>query len=116
MEKKIIIVTLKSKKKLRIEIFIFFFRAKLQTGFSFLTAQETITKQLTDIEFPFLVMHGTNDKTIPIAASENLFKKSKTQENSKKFTKYEGACHDLLHDPDTNQVIQEILDWSENMI
>ena len=87
-------------------------KTKLQTGFSFKTAMDTIVKQLHDIEFPFFVLHGTADKTIPLVASEKLILKAKSQE--KKLNKYEGACHDLLHDPDTKQVLGDILEWVEN--
>jgi esterase/lipase len=78
-----------------------------------MTAAETIVKQLGDIEFPFFVVHGTADKTIPLVASEKLFAKSKTAEANKKFTKFEGGCHDLLHDPDTSKVVADIIAWVE---
>ena len=83
----------------------------LQTGDNFMKLSEMVNKRLGEIEFPFLTLHGTGDKTIPIRASEKLMELSKTHKDKKQFISYNDACHELLHDPDTPTVINDMMSW-----
>ncbi len=87
------------------------YRIRLQTGQAGLDLQDELAKQVGGIEFPFCIMHGAKDGTIPLSSSEKLISKSKTSAELKKLVVYPEANHDLLHDPDTEKVLQEAVQW-----
>jgi len=86
-------------------------RIRLQTGQSLLDLQADLLKRVGEIDFPFISLHGAKDGTIPVSASEILMNKSKTIAQDKKLVIYPEANHDLLHDPDTPKVLEEIGIW-----
>lgn len=74
-----------------------------------INAIETIQEHLSDIRVPLLIMHGTADKATNIEGSEALA--AKASSSDKVFKRWEGLHHDLLHEPERNQVVAHVVQW-----
>lgn len=79
------------------------------------TAKEllkTIAKNhasMDKFDVPFLVLHGDQDRLTNPEGSKELYLRAKTFDRSIKI--YPGAWHDLLHEPNSDEVIQDIKKW-----
>jgi acylglycerol lipase len=62
-----------------------------------------------DFELPMLVMHGTDDRLTPIAGSEMVMERAGSAD--KTFKRYDGLYHELLNEPEREQVLDDIADW-----
>jgi alpha-beta hydrolase superfamily lysophospholipase len=60
-------------------------------------------------ELPMLVMHGTADRLTPIAGSEMVVERAASKD--KTFKRYDGLFHELLNEPERQQVLDDIADW-----
>jgi len=86
-------------------------RIRLQTGHTGIELQNELSKVIGEIEFPVCTFHGAKDGTVPVSSSEMLINKTKTPSELKKIIVYPDSCHDLLHDPETEKVLQETVQW-----
>lgn len=61
-----------------------------------------------------LFLHGKDDKIIPYRRTTDIYGKIKSED---KFLKlYEHCYHELVHEPERDIIIADILDWLENRI
>lgn len=60
-------------------------------------------------ELPMLVMHGTADRLTPIAGSEMVVERAGSVD--KTFKRYDGLFHEILNEPERQQVLDDIADW-----
>ncbi len=74
-----------------------------------LDAIDFIQAHLADVKVPFLVMHGTMDKATNLEGSVELAEKASSTDKTLK--KWEGTYHDLLHEPEKQQVIDLVTSW-----
>jgi acylglycerol lipase len=58
---------------------------------------------------PMLVMHGTADRLTPIAGSQMVV--ANAASSDKTFTSYDGLFHEILNEPERQQVLDDIADW-----
>ncbi|MDX2012877.1 MAG: alpha/beta hydrolase [Myxococcaceae bacterium] len=72
-------------------------------------AIDFIQAHLADVKVPVLVMHGTADKATNIEGSVELSEKASSSDKTLK--KWEGTYHDLLHEPERQQVIDLVTSW-----
>ncbi|HEY0632037.1 MAG TPA: alpha/beta hydrolase [Thermoleophilaceae bacterium] len=64
---------------------------------------------VTRFRLPMLVMHGTADRLVPIAGSEMVV--DRTGSEDKTFKRYEDLFHEILNEPERQQVLDDIADW-----
>jgi alpha-beta hydrolase superfamily lysophospholipase len=64
---------------------------------------------VTRFRLPMLVMHGTADRLVPIAASEMVVERAGSED--KTFKRYDGLFHEILNEPERQQVLDDIADW-----
>jgi lysophospholipase len=62
-------------------------------------------------QLPCLFLHGTGDRIIPYQSSPDIFKKISSQD--KKLKLYEGLYHELIQEPEQEEVLGDILSWLE---
>lgn len=74
-----------------------------------LDAIDSIQAHLADVKVPLLVMHGTLDKATNIEGSVELSEKASSTDKTLK--KWDGTFHDLLHEPERQQVIDLVTSW-----
>lgn len=76
------------------------------TGKELLMASVHITPRLHKISTPFLALQGRKDTLV--TGAEQLYKNANSTE---KTLKQYDALHDLLHERETPQVMNDIVEW-----
>jgi alpha-beta hydrolase superfamily lysophospholipase len=61
------------------------------------------------LNLPLLVMHGTADRLTPIEGSEMVIERIGSSD--KEFKRYDGLYHELLNEPERQQVLDDIAGW-----
>jgi alpha-beta hydrolase superfamily lysophospholipase len=64
---------------------------------------------MAEITVPLLAMHGAADKVTPPAGSKALVEKARSTDKTLKL--YPGLYHDLLHEPEKEQVTLDLVKW-----
>ena len=70
-----------------------------------------IDDHMKDLDVPLLAMHGGSDVITPPQGSKDLVARAKTADKTLKI--YDGLYHDLLHEPEKEQVMRDISDWMD---
>ncbi|KAJ0987291.1 hypothetical protein J5N97_005647 [Dioscorea zingiberensis] len=82
---------------------------RVRTGYEILCITSYLQQNLHRVSIPFLVLHGTADTVTTPQASQKLYNKASTPEKSIKL--YEGLLHDLLIEPERDEIAKDIIDW-----
>jgi acylglycerol lipase len=80
-----------------------------RTGAEILRAANRLRSRLEAIELPFLLMHGTADLVTDVEGSRELRARARSTDKTLKL--YEGLYHDLLHEPEKEQVTADLIEW-----
>jgi alpha-beta hydrolase superfamily lysophospholipase len=64
---------------------------------------------VTRLTLPMLIMHGTDDRLVPIGGSEMVDEQAGSDD--KTFIRYEGLYHEILNEPERERVAADIADW-----
>ena len=72
-------------------------------------AIETFPEAVTRFRLPLLVMHGTADRLVPIAGGEMVAERAGSED--KTFKRYDGLFHEILNEPERQQVLNDMADW-----
>jgi acylglycerol lipase len=64
---------------------------------------------VTRFRLPMLAMHGTADRLVPIAGSEMVVDRAGSED--KTFKRYDGLFHEILNEPERQQVLDDIAEW-----
>ena len=80
-----------------------------RTARELLGAISFIGDHMEEVEAPLLVMHGGADAITPPEGSRELVKRSRSADKTLKI--YDGLFHDLLHEPEKEQVMNDISGW-----
>lgn len=88
---------------------VFHDRFPLRTGAEIIRAGRQIETRLEEFRLPLLILHGTGDVVTDPEGSRELFARAESPDKTLKL--YEGLYHDLLHEPEREQVIAELVAW-----
>ncbi|CNL93126.1 lysophospholipase [Mycobacterium tuberculosis] len=77
-------------------------RALLQVG-------ETMPRRAPALTAPLLVLHGTDDRLIPIEGSRRLVECVGSADVQLK--EYPGLYHEVFNEPERNQVLDDVVAW-----
>jgi acylglycerol lipase len=72
-------------------------------------AIEGFAEAVTRFRLPLLVMHGTADRLVPIAGGEMVAERAGSED--KTFKRYDGLFHEILNEPERQQVLDDMADW-----
>ncbi len=61
------------------------------------------------LRLPMLVMHGGDDSITPVAGSRMVAERAGSEDKTLKI--YEGLYHEILNEPEQDQVIADIVGW-----
>ena len=75
-------------------------------GSEITTEQKYVNKNIEKLKVPTLVLHGDQDKIVPIKASENISKLENV-----KFITVENSKHEILNQDTRTFVLSEIYQW-----
>jgi alpha-beta hydrolase superfamily lysophospholipase len=67
------------------------------------------SESLQRLTLPLLVMVGTGDTLVPPAASELVYEKASSKD--KTIKRYDGLYHELVHEPERDQVMADLTGW-----
>ena len=76
-------------------------------GHEMLAAMDAFWLNVAKISLPILLIHGTDDKIIPVEGSEKYLAAISSQDKS--LIKYPGFYHEAFNDPGKEQVVADIL-------
>jgi len=80
-----------------------------RTGAELLKATKTITARSSAIDLPILIMHGSLDKLADVSGSKMLYANVSSADKTLKI--YEGLYHEILNEPEQDEVKKDIIDW-----
>jgi len=84
-------------------------RFPVRTGTEILRAAGRIQGQMEALKLPLLLLHGTADRVTDPAGSRRLYARAGSADKTLKL--YEGLYHDLLHEPEKDQVTADLIEW-----
>lgn len=88
---------------------VFHDRFPVRTGAELLAAFNDIQENPQALRLPFFLLQGTDDKVVCPRTCRRLISRAKSPD--KELRIYEGFYHDLLHEIDREEVLQDIIDW-----
>ncbi len=86
----------------------------LGTASALVRSARYVDKNAGQIDLPILIAHGTDDALVNHIASERLYKRVGSQDKTLKL--YEGLYHEILNEPEREQVMQDMLDWLDSHV
>ncbi|XP_073000234.1 uncharacterized protein [Typha latifolia] len=87
---------------------------RVRTGHEILRISSYLMQNLKSITVPFLVLHGTADLVTDPLASQDLYNEAASI--YKDIRLYEGFLHDLLFEPERDEIGSDIINWMERML
>ncbi|KAE9459154.1 hypothetical protein C3L33_08942, partial [Rhododendron williamsianum] len=87
---------------------------RVRTGHEILRISSHLLRNLKSVTIPFFVLHGTADKVTDPLASQDLFNEAASQFKGIKL--YDGFLHDLLFEPEREEVGKDIINWMEKRL
>ena len=83
--------------------------APAHTAVGLIDALDEIDRKMDTFDVPLLDMHGTKDEITMPEGSKALVDRARTKDKTLKL--YDGLFHDLLHEPEHDQVEKDVSDW-----
>ncbi len=80
-----------------------------RTGAELLKATKTITARSRVIDLPILILHGSADKISDVSGSEMLYTNVSSSDKTLKI--YEGLYHEILNEPEQDEVKTDMINW-----
>ncbi|KAJ8773650.1 hypothetical protein K2173_005896 [Erythroxylum novogranatense] len=87
---------------------------RARTGHEILRLSSYLMRNFKSVTVPFFVLHGTADKVTDPVASQELYNEAASKFKDIKL--YEGFLHDLLFEPEREEVALDIISWMENRL
>jgi len=88
---------------------IFNKRTKAKMGHEFLKAQQVAIADLAKINVPIFINHGAGDILIDPQSSQLTFDKISSEDKTLRI--WDGLYHEILNEPEKEEVTKEIIDW-----
>jgi alpha-beta hydrolase superfamily lysophospholipase len=84
-------------------------RFPIRTGAEVLRAAKRISQRMEGVSVPLLILHGTGDLITDAEGSRRLYLHASSADRTLKL--YEGLYHDLLHEPERDQILADLIEW-----
>lgn len=82
---------------------------RIRTGYEILQISSYLQKNLSRLTVPFLVLHGTADTVTDPEASQKLYNEASSTDKTIKLL--DGLLHDLLFEPEREEIVKGIIEW-----
>lgn len=82
---------------------------RVRTAYEILRISSYLLQNLKRLRTPFIVFHGSDDAVTDPKASQKLYEEASSTDKSIKLC--EGLLHDLLFEPEREEVMREIIEW-----
>jgi acylglycerol lipase len=92
------------------------FRSKLaaHTGAEINQTLHYLQQHLDKIRLPLLILHGGADRLVNPAGSKLLYEQAASKDKTLKV--YEGLYHEILNEPEKDQVMSDMLAWMDSRL
>lgn len=87
---------------------------RVRTGHEILRITSFLMQKLRSVTIPFLVLHGTADRVTDPLASQDLYNEAASLH--KDIRLYDGFLHDLLFEPERDDIGADIIAWMERIL
>ncbi|XP_057525041.1 uncharacterized protein LOC130804578 [Amaranthus tricolor] len=87
---------------------------RVRTGHEILRITAYLTRNFKSITVPFFVLHGTADRVTDPLASQDLYDQAASRFKDIKL--YDGFLHDLLFEPEREEIAWDIINWMEKRL
>ncbi len=84
------------------------------TGYQMLKQSQYITSHIHRFDYPYILMHGTDDQLADIGGSENMYEKSSSDD--KTYITYPDYKHEITRDIGRDEVMEDMLAWTEERL
>lgn len=82
---------------------------KARLGFEMLEAMKSAQNNFQKIYLPVLILHGTEDKLADPLGSQWMY--DKVSSTDKKLEYFEGLYHEIMNEPEKDDVIKVLITW-----
>jgi acylglycerol lipase len=82
---------------------------KARLGFEMLEAMKSAQNNFQKIYLPVLILHGTEDKLADPLGSQWMY--DKVSSTDKKIEYFEGLYHEIMNEPEKDDVIKVLITW-----
>lgn len=82
---------------------------RIRTGHEVLRISSHLMRNFKSVTVPFFVLHGSADTVTDPLASQDLYNEAASKYKHIKL--YDGFLHDLLFEPEREEIGQDIIDW-----
>lgn len=79
------------------------------TGLAMVRAVNYVQHHFQEFQLPVLILHGTADRMVPPEASKELY--AGVQSSDKSLKMYEGLYHEILNEPEKEEILEDIVTW-----
>jgi acylglycerol lipase len=79
------------------------------TGLAMARAVDYVQQHMADFDLPLLILHGTADRMVTPAGSQQLYDRAATPDKTLKL--YDGLYHELLNEPEKEEILAEMVAW-----
>ncbi|XP_022633694.1 uncharacterized protein LOC106756766 [Vigna radiata var. radiata] len=87
---------------------------RIRTGYEILRITTYLQQNFRKLRVPFQVLHGTADSVTDPDASRKLYEHASSTDKTIKL--YEGFSHDLLFEPEREDITRDIIQWLNSRI
>ncbi|CAN0907251.1 Caffeoylshikimate esterase [Linum grandiflorum] len=87
---------------------------RVRTGHEILRISSFLMRNIKSVTVPFFVLHGTADRVTDPLASQDLYNEAASK--YKDIRLYDGFLHDLLFEPEREEIAEEIINWMEKKL
>jgi acylglycerol lipase len=87
---------------------------RVRTGHEILRISSYLMRNFRSVSVPFFVLHGTADKVTDPLASQDLYEEAASKLKNIKL--YDGFLHDLLFEPEREEIAKDIITWMEKRV
>jgi acylglycerol lipase len=75
---------------------------------------ERFQRRFAELRLPLLVMHGTDDRLVPVSSSRALERAAVNADVTTHY--YEGLYHEIFNEPERDEVIGDLLTWLDRVL
>jgi len=87
---------------------------RVRTGLELISSYKKVLAIAPQITIPVLMQHGTGDRIADPSTTSEVFKLLASERKELKL--YEGLYHELIHEPESEQVIADIVSWLDQLV
>jgi len=89
-------------------------RIPAATGLAMVQAVDYVQRQMESFHLPLLIVQGTADRLVDPEGSKQFYQRAQSTDKTLKF--YNGLYHEVLNEPEKEEVMADILAWLDQRI